>query len=296
MKRDDKYFEFKPAFTKRSDLKALVEADAGVKKQETALMMAFEGWWTKHEAAISALPKTKAVMKLRAELLTSFGEALVPIDLLDRFQVSGAVAAWWNDAQYNLRTLAEHGFPGVVESWVTTIVAALGDEKASKAPIEHPLIYRLLPKLKEEIEELEAKIAELDGAIKAAAPSDNAENGEDAEESEEALSEDEVRALKKDLTTAKKRMKSLKESLAELLTKAGTEVTDAKAKEMMLAILKDDLVRELERKVTAHRQRVIAALEVWWDKYRVTLKSIEGERDAARAKLQGFMRGLGYAN
>lgn len=295
VKRDDKYHDFKQALAKKSDLKALVEADAGVKAQEGALAKAFEVWWTKHEAAISALPKTKAVMKLRAELLTSFGEALVPIGLLDRFQVSGAVATWWNDAQYNMRTLAEHGFPGVVEGWVTTIVAALGDEKAHKTPIEHPLIYRLLPKLKDEIEELEAKIAELDGTIKAAAPTEDEEDGEAAEESEDALTEDDLKALKKDLSAAKKKMKSLKESLAELLTKAGAEVTDAKAKEMVIAILKDDLVRELNRKVAAHRQRVISALEVWWDKYRVTLRAVEGERDTAKSKLDGFLKGLGYA-
>ncbi len=295
VKRDDKYLDFKPALAKKADLKAVVEADAGVKTLEGALAKAFEIWWTKHEAAISALPKTKAVMKLRAELLTSFGEALVPIGLLDRFQVSGAVATWWNDAQFNMRTLAEHGFPGVVEGWVTTIVAALGDEKAHKTPIEHPLIYRLLPKLKEEIEELEAKIAELDGTIKAAAPTEDEEAGEEAEEGEETLSEEDLKALKKELSAAKKKMKSLKQSLAELLTKSGSDVTEAKAKEMVLAILKDDLVRELNRKVAAHRQRMISALEVWWDKYRVTLRAIEGKRDAAKAKLDGFLKGLGYA-
>ncbi|MDO9384481.1 MAG: class I SAM-dependent DNA methyltransferase [Hyphomicrobiaceae bacterium] len=122
VERDDKYLDYKPALAKKAELKILVEADAGVKAQEALLFKAFEIWWTEHEAAISALPNTKAVMKLRAELLKSFGEALVPIGLLDRFQVSGAVATWWNDAQFDMRSLAEHGFTGVVEGWVTTIV------------------------------------------------------------------------------------------------------------------------------------------------------------------------------
>ena len=291
--RDAKYLDFKPVFTKKADLKVLVENDAGVKVQEGALTKAFEVWWTKYEDAISALPKTEAVMKLRSELLNSFGEALVPIGLLDRFQVSGAVATWWNGAQFNLRTLAEHGFPGVVEGWVTTIVAALGDEKAYKTPIEHPLIYRLLPKLKDEIEELEAKIAELDGTIKAAQPPEDEENGEEAE-SEGALSEEEVRALKKELTAAKKKMKALKESLADKMQSAGDGVNGVQAKEMVLAILKNDLVRELHRKIVVHRQRVIGALEVWWDKYRVTLRMVEGEREKVKAKLDGFLEGLGY--
>ena len=45
----------------------------------------------------------------------------------------------------------------------------------------------------------------------------------------------------------------------------------------------------------SHRQEVVAAFETWWDKYRVTLTSIEDERDAAAEKLQEFLGGLGYA-
>lgn len=62
----------------------------------------------------------------------------------------------------------------------------------------------------------------------------------------------------------------------------------------MLALFKDGLIVELERYVTAHRQQVIAALENWWDKYRVTLQDIEVERDAAVRRLSDFMKGLGY--
>jgi hypothetical protein len=59
--------------------------------------------------------------------------------------------------------------------------------------------------------------------------------------------------------------------------------------------MQDDLAAQLERYVTAHRQQVIAAVENWWDKYRVTLRAIETERDAAVSRLEVFMRELGYA-
>jgi len=38
----------------------------------------------------------------------------------------------------------------------------------------------------------------------------------------------------------------------------------------------------------------LTALENLHDKYAVTLKEIEARRDAAAAKLQGFLRELGY--
>ena len=62
----------------------------------------------------------------------------------------------------------------------------------------------------------------------------------------------------------------------------------------MLDIARDDLARQLERYVTAHRQAVIAAVENWWDKYKVTAREIEAERDGAKAKLDSFLKELGY--
>lgn len=46
--------------------------------------------------------------------------------------------------------------------------------------------------------------------------------------------------------------------------------------------------------VTSHRLAVVTAVENWWDKYCGTLRDIEGERDAAKARADGFLRGLGY--
>lgn len=46
---------------------------------------------------------------------------------------------------------------------------------------------------------------------------------------------------------------------------------------------------------TAHRREVVAAVEAWWDKYHVTLRDIECERNAATERLDGFMKALMYA-
>jgi hypothetical protein len=72
-------------------------------------------------------------------------------------------------------------------------------------------------------------------------------------------------------------------------------LTDEECQGLVLAIFQDGLTAELERYVSAHRQQVIVAVENWWDKYRVTLQDIEGERDAAAKQLSEFLSGLGYA-
>jgi type I restriction enzyme M protein len=39
----------------------------------------------------------------------------------------------------------------------------------------------------------------------------------------------------------------------------------------------------------------VEAVEKWWGKYRVTLRAIVLERDEAKARLDGFLKELGYA-
>lgn len=63
----------------------------------------------------------------------------------------------------------------------------------------------------------------------------------------------------------------------------------------MLDILRVHLNAILGRYADTELQHVVAAFETWWDKYRVTLTSIETERDAATTALRGYMGRLGYA-
>ena len=57
---------------------------------------------------------------------------------------------------------------------------------------------------------------------------------------------------------------------------------------------KDDLAAEVQRRVGEHLDQVVEAFEGWWDKYRMTLRDVEGTRDALSQRLDGFLKGLGY--
>jgi type I restriction enzyme M protein len=295
VERDARHFEFRPELNGNGDLKARIEGDAGVKGKEKALADAFDAWWAAQRGQVEALPETKALMALRAELLASFGEALVSVGLLDRFGVAGAVATWWGEVVFDLKALMAGGFEGVVEGWVTTILTALEDGGGKGTPLDHKLVKRLLPEYLDEIAEVEGKVAELDGTIKAATASgDDDEDGDGGGDDDEALSEAEIKALKKKLSAAKAKLKTLHKGFSDRLEAAQDEVDGDEAEALVLDILKADLRRELDRRVVAHRQAVVAAVEGWWRKYRVTLRAIEGERDAAKGRLDGFLKELGY--
>ncbi len=179
-----------------ADLKRRIEADPGVVAKEKALAEAVERWWSRNRSAIAELPETGELMELRARLLESFEAALRPVNLLDRFQVAGVVATWWGEVQNDLKTLAARGFLGLVEAWETGILTAMEDRDSKENPLEHRLVKRLLPEYLEEIGELEGRKAELAVPVKGAAVACEEEDGEEAEG---RISEEELRALKKEL-------------------------------------------------------------------------------------------------
>jgi type I restriction enzyme M protein len=287
------YFDFTSPLPNKADLRKLIEGDEGVVAQEQALAEAVEGWWKKHKKAIAELPATNVLMKTRASLLSSFEKAVGPVGLLDRFQVAGVVATWWGDVQNDLRTIVARGFVGLVETWEVSILTALADDKTKTSPLEHRFVKRLLPEYLASLAELEAKKAELEATLKGASDGDD-EEGDGASEDEAQLSEEEKTALKKQLAAAKRALKAKQEEFAHKLKAARDKLEEPAARDLVLGILRADLDTILSRYVARHRQAVVAAFETWWDKYRVTLSSIEEERDAAAARLRRFLREVGY--
>jgi type I restriction enzyme M protein len=97
------------------------------------------------------------------------------------------------------------------------------------------------------------------------------------------------------LKGAKKRFKELRKRFIKRLHEAREALSDDDCRDLVLDIMNEKLAGHLESYVTAHRQEVIAAVENWWEKYRVTLRDIEGEREQVSTKLIHFEKKLGYA-
>jgi type I restriction enzyme M protein len=288
--RDAAYLDFRDGVT-MSDLKALVTTDKGVLAREAELHAALDRWWDKHADLVAGLPATKSLMTARRTLLESFIAELLPVGLLDRFQLAGVIVRWWNTNQYDLRTLIAHGFTGVVDGWVTTITTAIEDNDGKTDPLNHRLVLELLPSYLEELSAVEVRRTELDAQIKAVGST--GDEG-DEEPADEALSPAELTALKKDLSEVKRQQKSMQQEFITKLGKARAELTVAQERDLALRLANNDLVAHLETYVAAGRQQIIAALENWWDKYAVPLREIEVDRDSAARRLAAFLKELGY--
>ena len=289
--RDDAYLKFREGVA-RANLKTLVTTDEAVLAREAELRAGLDRWWDQHARLVAELPSTKSLMNVRRTLLDSFTAELLPVGLLDRFQLAGVIVRWWNTNQYDLRTLVAHGFNGVVDGWVTTITTAIEDSDAKADPLHHKLVPELLPSYLDELAAVEAHRAELDAHIKAAASTGDEEDEEPA--TDEALSPAELAALKKDLAGVKKQQRFMQQEFITKLGKARAELTAAQERDLVLRLAKADVMVHLDGYVTAHRQQIITAFENWWDKYAVSLRQIGAERDAAESRLSGFLRELGY--
>lgn len=305
--RDARYLDFKPEIATRQALKPAIEDNGGLIAKEAAIRAAFEGWWSAHSARITALAgqmdNAAGLVALRQELLASFSQSLEAIGLLDPFQVRGIVAGFWYQTKYEFLTLMARGAQGVADAWRTSIITAMEDKASKESPLEHKLVKFLMSDFVQAIAELEAKKAELEGQIEAAAPNKEAgdEGDEGAEEAAEVEGEEEgpaddaqLKAWKKELTNVKKQLKAKRESFAAHINSAVDGLTPDAAAELLLSILHNDMRAIVERYIAAQRKRIVEAFENWWDKYQVTLTEIEGTRDTAAKALRRYLEALQY--
>jgi len=292
--RDVDYYDFADGVKSKTDLNLLVNADQGVQQREGELNDAFEAWWEVHAKSIVELPETKALMTTRASLLDSFIDALTPVGLLDRFQVAGVIARWWDDIQFDLRAVVAGGFGAVIDGWVTTITTALEEENAKGDPLDHHFVRLVLPEYLAELCAAEAHSTQLHATVKATTAIPDEDDDDESREDEDAISPSELADLRKELRVAKKAAKALKEEFVDKLATARADLLPDQEQGLVLAVAHTGLGGHLDAYVARHRQLVIAALKTWWDKYAVTLLSLEANHAATRDALDATLTGLGY--
>ena len=292
VERDEKYLDFRGEIGDRDQIKGAIEADHGVQHRSAQLHQASAVWWEAHEAQLAAVPGTNNLFDLRANLVDSFREALLPVGMLDRFRVAGVVASWWNEIQFDLKALAARGFEGLIDSWVASIRAAVETEGNPNGEElrGHPLVQRLLPEYLDRLADLEGAVADLKAQI-------NAAKEEAEDEEEEALHSEglvDLKALQSELRAKRKQLKAVHDELLARLDTARAALTAKDAQALVMDIQRARLEAELGRYAAARRRQAILAAETWWDRYRASLQHIEAECEAAAAELDQFIRELGY--
>ncbi|MFE7837371.1 N-6 DNA methylase [Streptomyces sp. NPDC057474] len=313
--RDAEYYDFPDAGFEAT----AIGIPALAAPYERKLAEVYDEWWDAHAKHLVALgresdlvsDKSGELTRTREELLTTFTRDLLPVGVLNRFQLSGVIAAWWFEVQYDLKSLIGQGFQGVIERWVANIESAFEEpEDADSKTLtrlradqrkarSHRLVPALIPEYVEQLEAAEELVAELDVKIKAGTPK-KAVTGDDegdgqGQDPEEILSAAEIRKLRADLKTAKARVKELRSVFVDELKKAAARLSAEEAQQTVLSFLDDDLRARMDRFVATGRRELVAAYRGWGSKYAMTLVSLERQRDVAAERLAKFLKELGYA-
>jgi type I restriction enzyme M protein len=292
VERNAEYLDFAPDLAERSMLRSAIEADEGVRRAEARVRDAVADWWVEVSTRFDGLPEGAGLADLRTELIASFEDALQPVGILNRFQITGVIAEWWFAALPDMKAVAAHGYQGLIEAWESSILDALAEPKSKTDPLEHPLSRELLASYLSTVEELEIELADVAATIKAATPSENRD--EDSEETESALTKEELEHLKKRRTKFRKELKLAKAAFAERLAEARRLLDDPEARLLVHRVFHAQIAALVEREIVEHRHTIAQVFETWWDKYRVMLSEIEDERNETAKALHGFLEELGY--
>jgi type I restriction enzyme M protein len=294
--RDAKYLDFTPSVTARSDIKQAIESNEALQAAEASMLAAFTKWWSENKVRITDLANQAdnpgALSALRADLLSSFSDALQPLGVLDAFQVRGIIAGFWNQSKFDFMALKARGAKGVIDAWRISIITGLDDKKSKLNPLEHKLVATLMSDFVAELEELEARRAELGSQIKAEDSiddSDPSESDNSESEDEDALTEVQLRAMKKELDAklktikqAVKAIEKVRKAEATALKKLGGAQGDlaetAEVRGLVEALAESD--RKLDE-LTPRQQKVEADLQpiqeqlAGFDEIREALKAVK---------------------
>jgi type I restriction enzyme M protein len=185
--RDADYYNFADKIADKAQIPDLVKASPTVQRQEHTLLDAFSAWWADTAAKrLGNLPNKNNVMRIRADFIKAFDEALADVDLLDHYKRVGALVTWWDESKEEFKTVSVRGFEELIDGWIDFIRDMIEDEDSRKKekfdPFEHKIVKKLLFDYLKEIEGAKAEVARLEGEIEAfeAGPEDD-DNGELAE-------------------------------------------------------------------------------------------------------------------
>ena len=319
------YADFTAKITDRRALAEIVDTNKSVAAAHAAFLEKLESWWKKHLPEIEALAPSKKmngnVYALRRSLLASIEQTFADNKLLTGHQVRGAFARYMDELKADLKSIAASGWGSelipdadILQSQFPEILAEMETKRTRVAELmalfsaadeegygedweedwEDENGTGILPKA--QVKELKTRLREAKGNMKLAKRDPGLGNWKGFESKVKAIEaqlakhkafEDEARQLKSDLRATEKKQD-------DLVAAARVKIDREEAKRVIIDNLHRLLVQTYESYLRAGQRECQAALENLYNKYAVTAEDIEKRRDAASAKLKGFLGELGY--
>ena len=269
-KKDELYHLFRSAVAEKQNIKTQMEADAAVVKTFATMQTKLNGWWNIAKEDFAKLAPSSSlsfgegrgeakegiayfltagleISNVRLHLLTSLKEALLSEKVLDEFQVAGVFVNWWSNIKYDLKTISNSGWnPSLIE--------------------DDYFIEKFFQKEKNELQQLEQKLAEQESALQEKLEQTDYES---EEEDESGIS---LSVIKKYL---KQQLENLMEENAEAIKCRAQldELLEAEKEIKTCRAQIEEQEDELTRKINYKRFGIEEAKE----EYRALIEQVQGE-------------------
>lgn len=316
--RDADYYDFKPEIQNKADIRPLIENHSNVKERQAELEARLESWWNDVSKAIENFPGQNHLAEFRRHFQNTLLQALLPVGVLDEFQVAGIFANWWEAERYDFKTIVAAG-------WSANLI-----------PDDY-LLEVFFQKERAQLYELESNVGELDAALSELLEETELEQETDEENKEKALAAAQVvqamreesaaiadsdkseaarlRALADSIAQKDKELRATKSELNRervilfgrvdkdgnlktrgLIHEKREALSEGEARTLILKKLHDLVANELERYLKAQLREAVSIFEMLWNKYFVSLAELSKERDTKLSLLSNWLDKLGYSN
>lgn len=318
---DGVYQDFTAPLNDKRAIAAHVAQHPGLIKRHATFMTQLEQWWQQNLPLVEALAAdakkpqahTGNVYALRRILLASIAETFKSQNLLSPYQVRGAFANYINQLKADLKSIAASGWGAelipddeILQSQFPQVLAEQDQARARLAELQALFAAAdeedfedsdetgVLPS--DEVKALKAELKELNTRAKLAKK--EGQKDEWAALTKEAAAIEKRRAAHKALEDGAKAIKasirSTEKKQDELVEAARAKISRDEARQVIVERLGRLLVESYRAYLHADQRACITVIANLWNKYAVTAKEIEVERDAASNQLREFLVELGY--
>jgi len=153
LKKD--YLKFTDVIVQKEDIKKLFNESSEIKASLNEYANRLNNWWSDVITDFEALPEKKNVFELYRKFSTSFVEKIAPnqvnqenqinqgSDILDNYQSRGSLAAYWNELNTDLKSVAASGWNAelipddeILESQYPDVLKELRENEARRDELQ----------------------------------------------------------------------------------------------------------------------------------------------------------------
>lgn len=305
--KDTDYLRFKAGIEDKQVIKETVAASDGVKQTNGEMEGRLKKWWNSVQPAIEKFPSNNNLARFRREAIESLKQELVPLGVLDEFQVAGVFVNWWQGIKYDLKTIVASGWsPSIIPD--EYIIKAYFQEAERQIEDQDATIDQLESELQEIVDEVELDGDEDETESKKTPAAvkkylkvqiSDLKGMKQTESTKREIAvftkhQESIKEKEQSLKAAKKELKEQVARLESAMRAKRESFAEDEAKVLILRKLSDDIHVGMHDYLGRVQLGVFSVFAKLFEKYQISHSALTTKRDEVTANLEEQLAKLGY--